>query len=83
LGALKESLRIVQELRKNKIPSEIDLTKRGISKNLDYANSLGIPYVLIIGENELKAKKLKLKNMQSGDEKLVTEKELIKYLKNN
>ena len=49
----------------------MDLHARGISKNLDYANKLGIPFVAILGEKEAKKKEFSLKNMESGKEKKV------------
>jgi len=65
----KESVAIAKQLRKSGIRTDIDLIGRGISKNLDYANSLGIPYVVIVGPKELEMGKVKLKNMVSGEEK--------------
>ncbi|MEM2131027.1 MAG: histidine--tRNA ligase, partial [Candidatus Woesearchaeota archaeon] len=64
----KKAFEITQELRKNKINADFDLLDRGISKNLDYANSLNIPYVLFVGEKELKENKLKLRDMKTGKE---------------
>ncbi len=45
-----------------------------------YASSLEIPFVVIIGEKELKKKSVKLKNMKTGKEKLVKMTNLEKYL---
>lgn len=81
IGTLKQSLKIAKKLREEGIRVDIDLTGRGPSKNLNYANSLGIPYVLFIGEDELKQNKVKLKNMESGDEGLVSLKEVIDIVK--
>lgn len=81
INAYKESLKIVNKLRKNNINTDIDLNDRNISKNLDYANKKGIQYVLFIGENELKLEKYKLKNMSDGREEFLTEKEIINKLK--
>ena len=50
------------------------------SKALDYANSLGIPFVIFIGESEVSQKKFKLKDMGSGEEKMLTEKQIISKL---
>jgi len=80
IQTLKESLSIAQKLRENNINTDIDLNNKGISKNLDYANKLNIPYVLFIGENELKKKKLKLKDMNSGKEKFLTISQICKFL---
>jgi histidyl-tRNA synthetase len=50
-------------------------------KALDYTNSLEIPYAIFIGEEEIKDKKFKLKEMSSGNEKLLTEKQLLNKLR--
>lgn len=83
IGTLKESLKIAQKIRDSGIKTDMDSMSRGISKNLSYANSLGIPFVLFIGEDELKQNKVKLKNMKTGKENLLTVKEVIDFLKKN
>ena len=54
---------------------------KSISKNLDYANSYGIPFVLICGPKELEAGKVKLKDMTSGDESLLSIEDVVKKLR--
>ena len=65
---IKDAMRIASLARSKGIKTEVDLMLRPLSKNLKYANSQKIPFVLFIGENELKEDKFKLKNMFSGDE---------------
>lgn len=77
----KKAFEILSKLRKNKIKADMDLMEKGISKNLDYANSLGIPYVLFVGEKELKQKKVKLRDMKSGKEQMLSIDKLINLLK--
>jgi len=77
----KECIKIIQELRNNNIRSDIPLTDKGLSKCLDYANSFEIPYVLIVGEDELKQKKLKLKDMKTGKEQMLSIKDVVRILK--
>ncbi len=77
----EEAVKLADNLRKQGINTEIDLMERGISKNLDYANSLGIPFVVFIGKKELEQKKVKLKNMDSGNEKLLNPEQLVNELK--
>src|SRR3989344_2187941 len=81
INTLKESLDIAEKLRKEGINVDVAFAKKGVSKGLDYANSLSIPYVIIIGEDELKKNKVKLKDMKSGKEKLLSVNEVIKKLK--
>jgi len=76
----KAAIKIAQQLRYSGINTDMDLTGRSISKNLSYANKLGIPYVAIIGQQELAKKKIKLRNMRTGKEQLLTIKQVIKKL---
>jgi len=72
IQTFKESLVIATTLREAGLNVDLDLMDKGISKNLDYANTLKIPFVAFIGETELKEQKIKLKNMIDGSEKLLT-----------
>lgn len=76
----EKSLGIVQKLRKTGIRAEIDLLERSISKNLSYANSMSIPYVVFVGERELKKGKLKLRDMKTGKEKMLKTGEIAKEI---
>lgn len=77
----KKCVEIIQQLRENNVSCDMDFLKKGISKNLDYANKMNIPFVILVGEDELKAGKLKLKNMRSGEESLVSISEVISKMK--
>lgn len=81
IGVQEKAIPILQKLRESEINAEMDLSDRGISKNLNYANALNIPYVLFVGEKELKAKKVKLKDMKSGKEDLIALESAIKKIK--
>ena len=83
INTLNDSLKIAEELRNENVKVDIDLAGKGPSKNLQYANSLGIPYVLFVGEEELKQNKVKLKDMKSGKERLMTAPELVVFLQEN
>ncbi|MBS1266939.1 MAG: Histidine--tRNA ligase [Candidatus Woesearchaeota archaeon] len=67
----KQALEIVQTLRKAGIKTDFDLMDRGLSSNLDYANKLGIPYVIIVGQRDLDNKQVTLRNMKSGKEEKI------------
>ena len=71
IQTFKESLRIADKLRKKGIKTDIDLMGKGISKNLNYANAMQIPYVIFVGEDELRQNKVKLKDMKKGKEDLL------------
>jgi len=53
------------------VNTELDLMGRNISKNLDFANKMGIRYVAIIGEDEAKEDKVTLKDMQEGNQEMI------------
>jgi histidyl-tRNA synthetase len=72
---------IVEELRYEGIKVDMDLSGKGISKNLNYANAYNIPYVLFVGEEELKKGKFKLKDMVKGNEEFLDIKGIVKKLK--
>ena len=83
INTFKESLKIAEELRNENVDVDIDLLGKGPSKNLQYANSLGIPYVIFVGKDELKQNKIKLKDMNSGKEQLMSAEELVIFLNKN
>ena len=80
INTIKESLQIAEEFRSNGIETDFAMGKKGVSKNLQYADSLGIPFVAIIGEKELSKKKVLLRNMQTGDEQLLSVSQAVKKL---
>ena len=53
-----------------------------ISKGLDYANSMKIPYVIFIGKEEVKKKKFKLRNMETGKEEMLRKEDIVKKVAN-
>ena len=80
IQTFKQSFKIAQQLRNAGIKADIDLVGRGPSKNLDYANAMWIPYVMFIGPDELKQKKVKLRDMKTGKEQMLSVSSVIKKL---
>ncbi|MEM4295474.1 MAG: histidine--tRNA ligase [Candidatus Anstonellales archaeon] len=78
---IKQAFDIARTLRKNGIKVDINLGKRTLSKQLEYASYMGFHYVLIIGKKELEQGKMKLRDMDNGNEKYIALDELIKMLK--
>jgi histidyl-tRNA synthetase len=66
----------LSELHEAGIPAEIFPDAAKIKKQLDYANRKNIPYVVLVGENEMKEGKLTLKDMKTGEQSLLSWKEL-------
>lgn len=76
-------LPIIQKTRACGIASEIYPDAVKMKKQMNYANSNGIPYVALAGENEIKEGKITLKNMITGEQNLVSPDELISIVNNN
>jgi histidyl-tRNA synthetase len=70
-------LPIINKVRASGIRAEIypDATK--MKKQMSYANVKQIPFVVLAGESEMAAQKVTLKNMETGEQQLVTTEELI------
>lgn len=63
-----EAIRLAQKLRDNGVPTEIDLKGRPLGKQLDYTNTTQIPYLIVIGPQELQSRSLKIKEMATRNE---------------
>ena len=74
---IKNSLELANKLREKGIPTDLYSKKAKLKKQLQYANNNNIPFVIIIGENEIKNKKYMLKNMKDGNQNLLTINEII------
>ncbi|MEM4347881.1 MAG: histidine--tRNA ligase [Candidatus Altiarchaeota archaeon] len=76
----EETLKIANELREKDIPTTIDLRNRNLSKQLEFASSIGIPIVLIVGQKELREGKVTLRNMKTGEQKTVEIEKILEEL---
>ena len=63
---------LATELRKLGINTEIYLNDKKLKAKFKYADKLEIPYVIVIGEDEINNNKIKLKDMKTGEEKYLT-----------
>ena len=73
-----QTLKVMQALRSAGIACMMMSAKPG--KALEYAHALEIPYAVFVGEEELAQKKVKLRDMQSGEESYLSEKQLLAEL---
>src|SRR3989338_2937407 len=76
----EQSFKLLNNIRDDRINADIDIKGRNLSKNLDYANVLSIPYVIFIGDDEIKLQKYKLRDMKTGKEELLNYQQLINKL---
>ena len=73
-------LSIINKVRAQGIRAEIYPDAAKMKKQMSYANAKQIPYVALAGENEMKEGKITLKNMETGEQQLLTPEELIAKL---
>lgn len=71
------SLPILSQARLAGIRAEIFPDSSKMKKQMSYANAKNIPFVAIVGENEMNEGKVTLKNMETGEQTLVSADELI------
>ena len=73
-------LPIINKVREEGIRAEIYPDGAKMKKQMSYANAKQIPFVVLAGDNEIAAGKVTLKNMETGEQQLVTPEELISAL---
>ena len=74
-------LPVLSAARDAGIRAEIYPDSAKMKKQMSYANDKNIPFVAIVGENEMNEGKLTLKNMTTGEQSLVTPEELLAVIK--
>lgn len=73
---LKEPIKLATKLRNAGINTEIYLNEKKIKAKFKYADKLEIPYVIVIGEDEIKENVVTIKNMKTGEEVKVPNNEI-------
>ena len=78
----KERFKVLKELWDNDIKAEILYNENPrMDKQMDYTVNNKIPFMVFIGENELKENKLKIKCMANGTEMMIERGKLIEEIK--
>ena len=78
---LKHAYGIVSGLRDKGIKAELYPETAKIKKQFDYSDKIGVPYTLIVGDNEMASGRYMLKDMQTGDQEPLKMDEIIHRLK--
>lgn len=81
MGTEIQCLKIAQELRNAGYKVEVEMKSKKMKKALDYANNENIPYVLILGEDELNNNCITLKDMNNKTQEQVALESLSETLK--
>lgn len=78
---VSECLPIANTFRKEGINTEVYMNDKKMKAKFKYADKLKIPYVAIIGEDELKENKVSLKNLVTGKQDTINIQEAVEILK--
>ena len=78
---MAHAMDIATQMRGAGIPTEVYLNEGKMGKKFSYADKLGIPYVVVVGEDEVKSGKFKLKDMRNSEETLLSLDEIICRIK--
>ena len=81
---LEVPFELATELRNIGINTEVYLNNKKLKAKMKYANKLEIPYVIVIGDDEIQSGKIKVKNMQTGEEveSLIKASDISRIIKN-
>jgi len=75
------ALQVATTLRSADISTQVDLDGDKFAKQFKYADRLGVPYTIVIGDKEVADKQVVLKDMQSGDQTSLSLEEVVVKLK--
>lgn len=81
--AIEEAIKVANRLRESGIIAELYFEEAKLEKKISYAHKLGIPYVIFIGEDELKNGLLSLKTMVTGEQSALNIEEIIEKINPN
>lgn len=76
----RDSLKIVRQLRTEGVSTELYLTLEKLDKQLKYADQKGIPFVIILGPEEISKGTVTLKNLSTGKQEIIPQQKLKKEL---
>ena len=76
-----KAIKLAGELRRNDIPADVMLRNCKFKKKMEYANKIKIPYLVIIGEEEVQNNTYTIKDMNSGEQHTVAIDELLGLIK--
>ena len=80
-NSMKEYIKILTLLRKSGISAEIYPAESKLKKQMEYANKIKSPAVILYGENEIKSGKPTIRNLSSGKEQSIKINQLANEIK--
>ena len=80
-GFIDQANQLAANLRQQGVNVAVDLSNRQVSKQVKTADKEKIPFVLVVGEEEVKSGKYKVKNLKESKEKDLEQAEIAKFVK--
>ena len=71
-STMEYALNVARMLRNNGKIIDVYYDDKGMKQKMKFANRLGVPYVIVIGSNEIDNNSVTLKNMETGEQELVS-----------
>ena len=81
LGEDEAALNLASKLRKDGVSVDMCYIAKGMKQKMQYASRLMIPYVILLGEDEVKNNLVAFKNMNTGEQVSISYEEALKILK--
>lgn len=72
---------LAQQLRQQGLKVAINYSNKKIGDQISYANKKKIPFIICLGEDEIKNKQYKIKNLKTGEEKEIKEQEILETVR--
>ena len=79
--ALNFALSLLKDLREKGFRAELDLMGRNLKGQFKYADRINAAYTILVGDDELDAGKVSLRDMATSTQTLITTDEIIQHLK--
>jgi len=79
--SIGESLKLAGELRQQGFRVLVYPEADKLGKQFKYASQINVPFVCVLGENELAENKITLKNMETGEQKIIEREEAVARVK--
>jgi histidyl-tRNA synthetase len=80
-GFKTPAVTLADDLRKLGLNVAVDLTDKKLPAQIKFADREGIGFILVIGDEEVKSNKYKLKNLNSGEEQVMFKESVVEFIK--
>jgi histidyl-tRNA synthetase len=79
---VSEAMKLAEELRSQGVATAVDFGDKKLSKQIEVASKHNIPYLIVLGEDEIASGTFKIKDLNSGEEKKLSREQLTHFFLN-